>query len=86
MFKKEIDGISGYKVNEEPLRDEVFSPDRLEEYAKFLASELPFTTNKEKGRNLFPRIKQNSKKLIQAYQRLIKAVTEKKESRNFFFI
>jgi cellobiose phosphorylase len=79
MFKKEIDGLSSFKVNEEPLRDEVFSPERLEEYAKFLASELPFTTDKKKGRNLFPRIKQNSKKLVKAYQRLIKAVTEKKD-------
>ncbi len=55
---------------ENPIRDEIFSPERLEKYARFLASELSVTSEKKKGVSLLPRVKENSQSLKGAYRKL----------------
>jgi cyclic beta-1,2-glucan synthetase len=58
-----------------PLRAEIFSVERLEQYAQTLAGE--HKTNIRKGRaQLLPRLEDNARKLEYAYKLLVEAISE----------
>src|SRR2546430_173609 len=58
---------------EDPIRNELFSVERLEEYAVTLAGEHRIV--KKKGRpRLLPRLEDNGRKLVAAYRTLVEAV------------
>ena len=58
---------------EQPVRAEIFSVERLEHYAQALASE--HKTVKKKGRaQLLPRLEDNGRKLVAAYRSLVEAI------------
>src|SRR3977135_1511176 len=59
--------------SEEPLRAELFSVERLEEYARVLAAEHKIV--KKKGRALLlPRLEDNGRELVASYRVLVEAV------------
>jgi cyclic beta-1,2-glucan synthetase len=65
-------GSSDY-ADEQPVRAELFSVERLEQYAKALAAEQK--TVRKKGRaQLLPRLEDNGRKLIAAYHNLVEAI------------
>ncbi|MCF8058785.1 MAG: hypothetical protein K9K67_05785 [Bacteriovoracaceae bacterium] len=72
MFRKKLKD----DIIQDPIRDEVFSPERLELYASFLASELAIADKKSKGVSLLPRVKENEESIKQSYLRLSQAVTK----------
>jgi len=60
-------------TGEDPIRAELFSVERLEQYAHSLAAE--HRTVKKKGRaRLLPRLEDNGRKLVIAYRALVEAV------------
>jgi cyclic beta-1,2-glucan synthetase len=73
FFKKLANPLSTI-VFEKPIRDEIFSADRLEEYAIFLAKELEVSTDRRVARSLLPRVENNYLHLVQAYKRLAQSV------------
>ena len=59
--------------DEQPLSAEIFSVERLEQYAKVLARE--HKTIQKKGRaQLLPRVEDNGRKLVAAYRSLVEAI------------
>ena len=76
MFNKKFIPTFNSNILEDPIRDEIFSPERLEQYAHFLASELSVTMKKERGRSLLPRIKENNSYLNASYHKLTDFVAE----------
>ncbi|HEX3281941.1 MAG TPA: hypothetical protein VHR36_11980, partial [Pyrinomonadaceae bacterium] len=59
--------------DEQPLSAEIFSVERLEQYAKVLARE--HKTIRKKGRaQLLPRVEDNGRKLVAAYRSLVEAI------------
>src|SRR4029453_1820557 len=68
---------SGVGVNdEEPIREELFSIERLEQYAAMLADEHQVSERPQRGQGLLPRFEENGRYLIAAYRKLTKAVFE----------
>jgi cyclic beta-1,2-glucan synthetase len=59
--------------DEQPLRGEIFSVERLEQYAKFLAAEHKTVTKKGRAQ-LLPRLEFNGRKLVDAYRTLVEAI------------
>ncbi len=65
------------RVNdEEPIREELFSIERLEQYAPMLADEHQVSERPQRGRVLLPRFEENGRHLIAAYRKLTEAVFE----------
>jgi len=65
------------RVNdEEPIREELFSVERLEQYAPMLANEHQVSERPQRGQVLLPRFEENGRYLIVAYRKLTKAVFE----------
>ena len=64
-------------VTDDPVRDEIFSVDRLEQYASYLAKETQVTPRSVKGRSLKNTLKENARRLALAYRSLTEAVREK---------
>src|SRR5207302_7419740 len=60
-------------ADEQPLRGEIFSVERLEQYAKSLAAEHLTVTKKGRAQ-LFPRLEDNGRKLVAAYRTLVEAI------------
>src|SRR2546425_7615525 len=59
--------------DEHPIREELFSIERLEHFAQSLAAE--HKTVRKKGRaRLLPRLKDNGRKLIFAYRAIVEAI------------
>ncbi|MDQ3174274.1 MAG: hypothetical protein M3Q91_11295, partial [Acidobacteriota bacterium] len=59
--------------NEQPIREEIFSVERLEQYAQTLAAEHRIV--RKKGRAyLLPRLENNGRKLVAAYRTLVEAL------------
>ena len=62
--------------DEQPIREELFSVERLEHYAQTLAAE--HRTVHKKGRaRLLPRVEDNGRKLVLAYRTLVEALRTK---------
>src|SRR5205085_5353157 len=61
-------------ADEEPIREELFSVERLEQYAAKLAAEQQVSDRPERGRLLLPRFEENNRQLSAAYRILAEAV------------
>src|SRR5687768_9011721 len=66
-------GSSVRNGDEQPIRAEIFSVERLEQYAKTLAAEHRTVTKKSRPL-LLPRLEDNGRKLIAAYRALVEAL------------
>ncbi len=64
--------ISDY-ADEQPIRAEIFSVERLEQYAHTLAREHRIVRKKGRAR-LLPRVEDNGRKLIATYRALVEAI------------
>ena len=64
-------------LNADPIREEIFSVERLEQYASYLASQLEVTEKKIKGRSLLPELKDCRKKLLDSYLLIVEAIRDK---------
>jgi cyclic beta-1,2-glucan synthetase len=60
-------------ADEQPLRGEIFSVERLEQYAKTLATEHKTVTKKGRAQ-LLPRLEDNGRKLVSAYRTLVETI------------
>ncbi len=62
--------------NEESIREELFSIERLEQHAESLAAAQPVTAGPASGRSLAVRLKENESILLDAYRAIAGAVAE----------
>lgn len=62
---------------EEPIRDELLSPEHLEQYAEQLAQTHITAAKPRRGRPLLPRLLQNGQVILQAYKVINTALREK---------
>ncbi len=60
--------------NEDPIREELFSVERLEQYATELAAEHSVSAKVHRGHPLLPRLEQNGRELMAVYRTLADAV------------
>ncbi len=60
--------------SDEPIRDQIFSLERLEQHAKKLASEHQTTTKRQIGKDLSKRTRDNARVLLASYRTIVKAV------------
>ncbi len=65
--------------DEQPIRAEIFGIERLEQHAESLAEAQVSTEKPSRGKNLLPRVRENSRLLLAAYRNIIDAVREKGE-------
>lgn len=70
--------VTEAELNEQVIRGEIFSAERLERYALYLAAELKVTPAPRERRTLLPRLEQNSARLADAYRLLTMAVRERR--------
>src|SRR5215510_16211854 len=61
---------------ETPIREELFSVERLEQYAATLASEHQLAERVRRVNLLLPRLEENSRKLIAAYKELAESIRQ----------
>jgi cyclic beta-1,2-glucan synthetase len=69
---------SSVDEDEEPIRGELFSVERLEQFAAALAAEHKVSREPERGRQLLPRLEENGRKLIAAYRSLGRAISNER--------
>ena len=60
--------------DEEPIREELFSVERLEQYAAATAAEHKVREGSQRGRQLLPQFEENGRQLTAAYHRLTNAI------------
>jgi cyclic beta-1,2-glucan synthetase len=60
--------------DEEPIREELFSVERLEQHAATLASEHKVYAGRRQGRRLLPALEENGRLLVAAYRSLADAI------------
>src|SRR5437867_2886280 len=60
-------------TDEQPVRAEIFSVERLEQYAQTLATEHKTVTKKGRAQ-LLPRLEDNGRKLVAAYRTLVETI------------
>src|SRR5260370_37055033 len=60
-------------ADEQPVRAEIFSVERLEQYAQTLAAQHKTVTKKGRAQ-LLPRLEDNGRKLVAAYRILVEAI------------
>ena len=65
-------------ANEEAIRDELFSAERLEQHAETLAAAQSVSSQPERGRPLAPRVRDNDEALLKAYRSIASAVQDKR--------
>src|SRR5919197_3300450 len=56
------------------IRAELFSAERLEQYAATLAAEHQVSARPQRGRRLLPRLEENARQLVAAYRTLAEAI------------
>src|SRR5436190_12627367 len=61
---------------EVPIREELYSVERLEQYAAALAAEHQLTKKPQRVNLLLPRLEENGRKLISAYKQLVSSIRE----------
>jgi cyclic beta-1,2-glucan synthetase len=66
-------GKASSYADEQPVRAEIFSVERLEQYALTLAAEHKTVTKKGRAQ-LLPRLEDNGRKLVAAYRSLVEAI------------
>ena len=59
---------------ETPIREELFSVERLEQYAARLAAEHKIAENAQRGSLLLPRLEENGRKLVETYNALAESI------------
>ena len=64
--------------NRDPIREELFSVERLEEHARSLAAAQPVTPKPAKGHPLAGRLADNEAVLLHAYRTIAKAMSEER--------
>ena len=64
---------------EEPIRAELFGPERLEQHAESLAAADRVTEKPTRGRDLLSRVRSNGSRLLDAYRSSVEAVGAKQE-------
>ena len=62
--------------DEDPIRSELFSVERLEQHAESLAANQPISTTPTSGLSLVDRLVDNERVLLEAYRSLAKAADE----------
>ena len=62
----------------EPIRDELYSVERLEQYAATLAAEHRVYAGRRRGRRLLPGLEKNGRLLVAAYRALAEAVRDER--------
>lgn len=62
---------------ENPIKGEIYSIERLEEYAVFLAQELKISDKPRVTQTLLPRMRDNAKRLLSCYRALSEAIHKK---------
>jgi cyclic beta-1,2-glucan synthetase len=72
-FLASVTGGSSNSDDEQPIREELFSVERLELYAQTLAAEHRIVRKKGRAR-LLPRVEDNGRKLVLAYRTLVEAL------------
>src|ERR1043166_1014292 len=72
-------GRSTDLLHEDLVKEEIFSPERLEQYAEYLASTFEVVKAFRKGRSLRPLLKKSAEELTQAYKTLSNAISNKQE-------
>ena len=65
-------------ADEEPIRGELYSVERLEQFAAFLAAEHQVSREPQRGRQLLPRLEENGRKLVAAYHSLGRAINNER--------
>src|ERR1051325_2391892 len=66
----------GSSLDEEPVREELFSVERLEQYAAELAAQHKVSSQKRHAQLLFPRLEENGRKLVAVYRALAEAIRD----------
>ncbi|MBK7601090.1 MAG: hypothetical protein IPJ07_22240 [Acidobacteria bacterium] len=66
--------VSSKWTDEEPIREELFSIERLEQYAATLATEHAVSEGPQRGRQLLPQFEENGRRLTAAYRTLTEAL------------
>lgn len=66
--------VSSKWTDEEPIREELFSIERLEQYAPTLAAEHEVSDGPQRGRQLLPQFEENGRQLTAAYRTLAEAI------------
>ncbi|MHB1676880.1 MAG: GH36-type glycosyl hydrolase domain-containing protein [Sulfuriferula sp.] len=66
--------LASFREFEEPIRAEIFSVERIEQYAESLATEQHVTKQPSKGRRLAPRVEKNGRILLAAYREIADAI------------
>lgn len=64
-------------MTEHPIKGEIYSLERLEEYAAYLATQLKMSESSRKAKLLLPRMRENGVKLREAYRSLTEASRRK---------
>src|SRR5918998_3229418 len=64
--------------DEVPIRDELYSVERLEQYAATLAAEHRVYPGRRRGRRLLPGLERNGRLLVAAYRSLAEAVRDER--------
>ncbi|HZT60529.1 MAG TPA: protein ndvB, partial [Pyrinomonadaceae bacterium] len=64
--------------DEEPIHDELYSVERLEQYAAALAAEHQVYAGRRRGRRLLPALERNGRMLVAAYRALAEAVRDER--------
>lgn len=70
-------GRSTDLLYEDPIREEIFSTERLEVYAEYLAKTFKVTGSANKGRALSPLLKKSANDLMRAYKALSDVIRNK---------
>jgi len=69
----------GVRLDEEPIRAELYSAERLEQFASVLAAQQKaITTGQERGRLLLPKLEENGRQLFAAYTTLATTIREER--------
>jgi cyclic beta-1,2-glucan synthetase len=64
---------------EEPIRAEIFGPERLEQHAESLAAADRVTEKLTRGQDLLPRVRDNGRALLDSYHSTVEAAGAKRE-------
>ena len=80
LFAKSIGRLQRASINgdEEPVRKELYSVERLEQYAITLAAAHKVSSQPRRGRRLLPRLEENGRLLVAAYRTLTDAVRKER--------
>src|SRR3989442_481227 len=76
FFENAFRGIRRFDRNsdDDPIREELFSVERLEQYALELAGQHKVSSKTKRRRSLFPRLEENGRELIAVYRALADAI------------